>query len=51
MKQEWKAPKLELLEVRETMAKWRGDSFDGFFIGREYADEGPGPGEEPPAGS
>lgn len=34
MKKEWKEVKLELLDIKETMAEWRGDSWDGFFIGR-----------------
>lgn len=45
MKKEWNIPKLELLDIRKTMAKWRGDSWDGFFIGREYPDEGTSPGD------
>lgn len=47
MKREWKKPQLELLDIRETMAKWTGDSWDGFFIGREYApDPKPDPNPE-----
>lgn len=35
MKKKWKEPGLELLDIEDTMAKWTGDSWDGFFIGRE----------------
>lgn len=52
MKKEWKEPKLGLLDVKETMAKWKGDSWDGFFIGREYKPEEPGePGDPGNIGS
>ncbi|MCH1626274.1 paeninodin family lasso peptide [Fredinandcohnia quinoae] len=43
MKKEWKKPQLELLDISETMANWHGDSWDGFFIGRKYKPEEPGP--------
>jgi len=51
MKREWKVPQLGLLDVSATMARWKGDSWDGFFIGREYADGGDEPGPEAPSGS
>ncbi|WP_154669903.1 hypothetical protein [Bacillus niameyensis] len=46
MKKAWTKPQLELLEVSETKAKWTGDSWDGFFIGRYNK-----PGEPDPGGS
>lgn len=45
MKKEWKKPHLEMLHISGTMAKWTGDSWDGFFIGRynkPVDPEGPG---------
>lgn len=36
MKKEWKELKLEVLDIEETMGSWKGDSWDGNFIGREY---------------
>lgn len=45
MKKQWKEPKLELLDIKETMASWKGDSWDGFFIGR-YNKPDPNPGED-----
>jgi len=47
MKKEWKAPQLELLEIRETMARSKGDSYDGFLWGRYYSDPDPKPDPEP----
>lgn len=32
MKKQWKEPKLELLDIKETMASFKGDSWDGFFL-------------------
>jgi len=52
MKKEWKRPHLQLLEIRETMAKWEGDSWDGFFIGRHSpGDKGTVPIDPPPSDS
>lgn len=48
MKKTWKEPKLELLDVNETMAKWEGDSWDGFFIGRYTKPTEPKPTDPPP---
>ncbi|RKQ33472.1 paeninodin family lasso peptide [Oceanobacillus halophilus] len=43
MKKKWKEPKLELLNIKETMASWKGNTNDWTFIGREYEEVEPDP--------
>jgi len=50
MRKTWEEPKLELLDIRETMGSWIGDSWDGKILGRKFKPGDPKP-EEPPTGS
>jgi len=52
MKKTWKTPTLELLDIKETLASWHGNTNDWTIIGRKYQDVQPGDPQDPaPEGS